>query len=521
LNNSILKWSGATISPLNYELSVNESQIISGVWNGDPLDVDFNSLAPGSSFIQMVLYEQTQLVYNDSLWITIHNKEAPLIKAHTSFQRIVWNTSISLIWQIFDYTPKTWSIYVNNTLIERKNWITENFTIEWKVPILDESTYNLTLLVQDNLGLLSSSTTWLIIDPPRPPVIVSIPEERQIKWGAKNHNLKWEVHGATSWKIWRNNTIINSDVTSNTRIVLQILFSDSTFWFPALYNITLMISNDFGEKAIETIFLEIVIEFSDKYVNSIIPSHSRYYSNADNIVGAQDGEYASIFSDYSNGFITSDMGTGEEIIDGENADFMVYSRIGNYSVWVNNDLQTTFQLVGVGSGNQSFDLGSSNIYKVRYIRIEYREGIKVEIDAIEALYHNNIIVDTDPPKITGPDDFWIWENETSVQISWKASDITPLNYSIEINGVTNDEGGWDGSEIFYTQNTPLIGTYNFTLILYDLFGNVAKDEVMVEIRSIDPEINFRGELVIGLIVVGFITLSLGVILTLIIRSKKK
>lgn len=519
-NNSILEWSGATISPLNYELSVNKSLLLSGVWNGDQIGVDLNSLAPGNSFIQMILFEQTQLVLNDSFWITIHNMEVPLIKASTSFLRVFWNTSISLSWQIFDYTPNIWSIYLNHTLIESKIWTTNNITIDWEAPVLDESAYNLTLVVQDSLGLISSSITWLIIDPPRPPVIVSIPEKRQIKWGTKNTKLKWEAHGATFWEIWRNNTLIYSELTSDTHIVLPISFSDPSFWFPALYNITLRISNDFGEKTIETIFVEIVIEFSDRYVNSILPSHSRYYSNADNIVGAQDGEYASIFSDYSNGFITSDMGIGEEIIDGENDDFIVYSRTGNYSVWANNDLQTTFQLVGVGSGNQSFNLGASNLLKVRYIRIEYREGTRVEIDAIEALHISSITIDKDPPQITGPDDYWIWENETSVQISWIASDITPFNYSVEINGILGDKGSWDGSEISYTHDIPGSGIYNFTLVLCDLFGNSAKDEVIVEVREINPEINVIGELVIGLVIVGLITPCLGVAIILTIKRRK-
>ncbi|GAH82765.1 unnamed protein product, partial [marine sediment metagenome] len=49
-----------------------------------------------------------------------------------------------------------------------------------------------------------------------------------------------------------------------------------------------------------------------------------------------------------------------------------------------NSLSKPFTLVGLGVGNQSFDLNSIGFSSARYIQIEYRSEEKVEIDAIES-----------------------------------------------------------------------------------------------------------------------------------------
>ena len=62
-------------------------------------------------------------------------------------------------------------------------------------------------------------------------------------------------------------------------------------------------------------WLEIWVNTGDIYANSYIDDESIFYYNGESIIGPPDGEYTTIFVDYTVGFITIDMGQDEEIID--------------------------------------------------------------------------------------------------------------------------------------------------------------------------------------------------------------
>ncbi|MFW9929221.1 MAG: SBBP repeat-containing protein, partial [Candidatus Thorarchaeota archaeon] len=82
--------------------------------------------------------------------------------------------------------------------------------------------------------------------------------------------------------------------------------------------------------------------------------------------------------------IILDMGSGQEIINGEGSDFRIYAE-GDYNVAVSNTpFQDTFIPIGsTVSGNNDFELASSGLTSARYVRINTVSSVK--IDAIRAL----------------------------------------------------------------------------------------------------------------------------------------
>ena len=107
----------------------------------------------------------------------------------------------------------------------------------------------------------------------------------------------------------------------------------------------------------------------------------------------------------------------------------------------------------------------------------------VEIDAVEAINYNTLETDEDYPIIVGSEDFWVWSNMTFVSLIWEASDFTPMNFSVSIDGSRIQSGPWNGENINYILTCNYLGFQTIRLTLYDIFGNSAYDEVVVEVRE--------------------------------------
>ncbi|MFX1513362.1 MAG: hypothetical protein ACFFCQ_12315, partial [Promethearchaeota archaeon] len=139
--------------------------------------------------------------------------------------------------------------------------------------------------------------------------------------------------------------------------------------------------------------------------------------------------------------------------------------------------------------NQSFDLADVEFLSVRYIQVEYHSGEDIRLDAILAINYNKPERDTEIPLITGLDDYWYWENQIEITLTWDVFDATPWNYSILINGQYIEVGHWNGSDITFTIIGAVKGKIEITLILYDVFGNRNEDLVIIEIRALESKGN--------------------------------
>ncbi|MFQ6126983.1 MAG: hypothetical protein ACE5R6_20600 [Candidatus Heimdallarchaeota archaeon] len=223
---------------------------------------------------------------------------------------------------------------------------------------------------------------------------------------------------------------------------------------------------------------------SDAYADSVIRDASKSYTLGEYALGPPDGQFALISINYEEGYLTLDMGEGEDIVDGNGNDFIVVAQGGRYITWVSYGPGELFKKFSVGNGNQSFDLASVNLFNARYVQIQWSSGDDIELDAIVAINYITGEIDIENPRIAGLENFWIWENQTSTTLTWQTFDATPHNYSILINGELTDSGPWDGSDITYEFSWPNIGEVQVTLLLYDTYGNHAEDSVTIEIRPL-------------------------------------
>ncbi len=254
--------------------------------------------------------------------------------------------------------------------------------------------------------------------------------------------------------------------------------------------------------------------YIDPYPNWFIGGFSLWYQDGEKALGSPNNEFALIYQDYGNGYLTLDFGSNQEIVDGTGLDFTIYAQGGEYIVRIGNDLSSPFKIFENETGgvifisNKSLDLSGTDLDSVRYVQVECT-GATVKLDAIEALNYNHPTLETDPPQITGPEDISI-SNQTSVEVSWEVNDLHPWNYSIFIDENTVEHGFWTDSPISYTVD--LVNkneSFEITLVLDDIFGNRAEDTVTIEIGSPSNSSNFPLIPILG----GFLLIS-------ILRKKK-
>ena len=168
-----------------------------------------------------------------------------------------------------------------------------------------------------------------------------------------------------------------------------------------------------------------------------------------------------------------------EIEQGQNDSILRWSGITippiTGKIYVNNQIMRTFEW----DGSEELDLNSLSpgAYNISFQLFEMEE--LVFFDNFWAVVH----FPSPPEIIDAPDDFWVWPNQTSVTLTWKAHDLTPHTYSIYINDSLFKTAPWNGSDIIFYYNLTTDGVIRITLLLADILGNTVEDYVTIEVHS--------------------------------------
>lgn len=483
-NNSIITWKGFTSSPLSYELFINDVKEAEQIWEGEDIYYDLNKLTLGDHNLKIVFYNGSNKLFDDYFKVQIFPFAAPYFIEKPKDHTIFWNDSLVLEWEIFDNTPREWILFINNKLLKKNVWTEKNISITWTVPNYNEGLHNISLVAYDNAGLKTISSVHIEILPPPIPVIIDITMHRQLKWG-ESKPFVWEVHGGKNWTLSVNNAIYSSGSIHNFQISLIIDEWDPEIFNFGVNNLSLQVDGFDYTSSFRNFSIKIVYETGDPYANELIESMSIFYSNGKNVLGEPNGRYARIFRDYANGYITLDMGESEEIIDKEGYDFIVYSPSGYYQVLVTDNLSKSFKQIGEGEGNTQFDLSSIDINVVRYVRLALKSTDEVHIDAIEAYHYNSPIVDREPIIYKDEEQKEIViRGRKKVMIEWNVFDDHPKNYSIYVNFKRVEFERWDGNNITFAYYFNKTGTMKVKLIVFNMFGNYARDKIIVHVISL-------------------------------------
>ncbi len=95
--------------------------------------------------------------------------------------------------------------------------------------------------------------------------------------------------------------------------------------------------------------------------------------------------------------------------------------------------------------------------------------------------HPHILNDTSAPTINSPSDVIFEQDSSGANVAWTPRDEFPYEYALHKDGNLFITVVWDGEDIEIHLTGAQLGLHNFTLFVYDAFGNVVNDTVNANI----------------------------------------
>ncbi|MCH8905938.1 MAG: aryl-sulfate sulfotransferase [Candidatus Heimdallarchaeota archaeon] len=477
--NESFTFEGLTPSTLETFIYLNDMFQESFIWAGEAHEFGLWALDAGTYNLRIELFNNSQSIFNETVIINIYPQLAPEFLASPVDFEVARDRLFELTWELFDYSPASYKVYIDENLYLSRNWYNQFATRSTFVSLQLSGFHNVTIVAEDLTGMTTSLELNITVPFESTPLILQEPLELRFEWKS-DIDLTWLVTGVTSWELQRNGVSFITGQGVVNKISLPINWFEDE-WIPNTYNMSLILFNDDSGISVKYDFqIEIVVKLADFYANSYLPEGTLFVNLADNALGVPDGQYAAIIGYYGLGYITLDMGDNEDINNEIGSDFIVYTtNQGQYEVSAGNN-PTTLQKLGRASGIQGFDLSIIGLESARFVRIELVSGLKIELDAIEAIYVSDILNDDSPPIINGPEDHTLFLDQ-SVNLQWIIDDLTPLRFEVKINNVKVISGLIDDPVIALSFVGSQLGVFQIEMIVTDVFDNFASDIVVIDV----------------------------------------
>ncbi len=171
-----------------------------------------------------------------------------------------------------------------------------------------------------------------------------------------------------------------------------------------------------------------------------------------------------------------------------------YGDTDNWVNWTTTDLYLESYTVLL---NGSTHIGTTVISGTEY-------NITVDVDGLAPGAHNFTlivldgsgnevissvivrVIEYDDPTIDSPEDMLFEEGSTGHTLLWKPYDASPKSYEILQNGTPVKSGDWAGEWLFDILDSLSAGDYNYSCVVYDIYGNSASDQVIVTVLVLTP-----------------------------------
>ena len=109
------------------------------------------------------------------------------------------------------------------------------------------------------------------------------------------------------------------------------------------------------------------------------------------------------------------------------------------------------------------------------------ETYEIEGSATSADEDPGYLADLQRPEVQGPDDAFVVQNATDIELTWVAEDNYPLNIQIFLDDAEQENQTWIPPTFSMRTGNLDIGTHNFTLIFSDASGNLVRDVVLITV----------------------------------------
>ncbi|OLS26672.1 MAG: hypothetical protein HeimC3_07740 [Candidatus Heimdallarchaeota archaeon LC_3] len=229
------------------------------------LFVDISTLSPGQYIYTLEVLDESGNLGVESISVTVSDSNPPFIKRPFDLVYSEGTTGHSVTWEIFEAYPKSYSLYLDNQLIDSSISVETNFSVS--VDSLSLGLHEYILVVYDEGGLSYSSLIYVAVVDITAPSLSHI-SDCQFVFEDPNAELIWKVydlHPASYTLKLNDNIIRESEWTTETSIKFSF-----TGWPEGIHNIELIITDTSGN----TISDEVIVNLIENEVITSITTQS-------------------------------------------------------------------------------------------------------------------------------------------------------------------------------------------------------------------------------------------------------
>ena len=110
--------------------------------------------------------------------------------------------------------------------------------------------------------------------------------------------------------------------------------------------------------------------------------------------------------------------------------------------------------------------------------------IMLSLDDSWVITHGGLLISS-PPDLSNPEHIEYLEGETGNEIIWDFGDKNPDYYNVSKDGVLLVEGSWVNGTVIVDVDGLSEGYYEYEIMVYDIYGNLVSDLVVVDVDLID------------------------------------
>lgn len=437
-----IQWTLTDLNPNSYYVFRNGTQIASAGWSVSPstISIGIDGLSYGVYNYTIVIYDVDWNSDTDSVLVTVYDGTDPHINPVDDMEFAMGTSGLAITWGISDANPHSWIVYRNGSEFHSGSWTTSPDQVIVSLDGLLNAVYNYTLVIQDLDGNTANDTVFVTVVDATPPEISS-PDDITYSEGTTGNEITWTIsdNNPQTYTVYRNGSVQVSGTWSLSPDTITIGVDDLTI---GVYNYTLKAVDAFGSSSIDTVLVT-VIDTTDPVVNS-----------------PEDLLFAEGDIGYSIDW---------EISDANPLRYTVYQNgtVIMENNWIISPEDVSVNLDDAGAGYHNYTIVIVDM------------GGNVVTDTVIVQIRD--IVD---PILDSPDDIIYYFGWTGNNITWTAEDLHPGSYVLYLDGDVVNEGDWteNPEELIFNIDGLEVGTYNYTLVIFDESGNSASDTVMVTVE---------------------------------------
>jgi parallel beta-helix repeat protein len=532
---------GTTNTGRNYVIYSNDIQIAMDMWTSESeITINVDGFTIGYWNVTIIASDGLGGIVRDELWVHVLANVPPSIEAGGVTSYVFGTTSNIIQWTITDLTAGTtgYSIYQNGSLNRTNSW-SSGVPIQFNVDGLKYGVYNFTIVAVDGIGNTTQNTIILTVTNDVPQI--TTPSDQTWIHGTTGQSITWQVtdgaNGTTSYVVWQNisTSYATGSWISGSNVVISLSGLSVGY-----HNFTIIAQDGLGSEATDEVWINVLPNDVPVIIGPADGSY--FFGVTGNILEwnvVDPNIYSANYQLVRNGSIIASNIWSSGVNISQNIDGL---SVGDYNytlivtdgyggqavdeVWmyvapttvplITSPPDVTYALGSTGHtinwtiidstvDNPTFNITRNGvlinetswaseipiILSIDGLAIGTYEFIITATDGFGNIEQDsvNVSVNNTMPILTTPDDITYAIGSTGYYITWVVTDPNTAitSYTIYCNGLVNSTGSWSsGQEIIKFVNNLYLGTYNYTIVVQDGYGNSTADEVWVTVQNTLP-----------------------------------